>query len=62
MQFYKLCQCYVKSLHICVIILKLTKTHRQVHIILRKISEWHAHYDFQIRTREKISEFSLTLP
>ena len=41
MQFYKLCQCYVKSLHICMIILKLTETHQQLHIISRKITEWH---------------------
>ena len=41
MQFYKLCQCYVKSLHICMIILKLTETPKQVHIISRKIPEWH---------------------
>ena len=25
-------------------------------------NQWIEHYDFQIRTREKISEFSLTLP
>ena len=41
MQFYKLCQCYVKSLHICMIILKLTETHKQVHKVLRKISDRH---------------------
>ena len=56
MQFYKLCQCCVKSLHICMIILKLTETPKQVHIISRKIPEWHITV-FQIRTREKNLNF-----
>ena len=61
MQFYKLCQCYVKSLHICMIILKLTETHQQVHKVLRKISEWHITFS-KSELGKKISEFSLTLP
>ena len=41
----------------------LKRARQQVLITLRKINEYHILYDSQIiRTREKISEFTVTLP
>ena len=41
----------------------LKRARQQVLITLRKINEYHILYDPQIiRTREKISEFTVTLP